>query len=89
VGAGGPRWFSLLWLLPIGWLALIAAVAAAQGLRNMPAVRHFMALLPRGRLGNGHVSGVGDESAERGVRHRMIIDPQALRLSGDDRPLSA
>jgi Na+/H+-dicarboxylate symporter len=40
----------LLWLLPIGWLALIAAVAAAQGLRNMAAVQHFMAAAP-GRSG--------------------------------------
>jgi methionine sulfoxide reductase catalytic subunit len=46
VRVGRDRWFNLLWLLPIGWLALIAAVAAAQGLRNMPAVQHFMACYP-------------------------------------------
>ncbi|MGI5440727.1 hypothetical protein ACQEV4_26130 [Streptomyces shenzhenensis] len=32
-----------LWLLTIGWGVLIISVAAAQGLRNMPAVQRFMA----------------------------------------------
>jgi methionine sulfoxide reductase catalytic subunit len=40
------RWFNLLWLLPIGWGLLIAAVAIAQGLRNMTAVQRFMARYP-------------------------------------------
>ena len=46
VRVGRDRWFNLLWLLPAGWAVLIASVAAAQGLRNMPAVQHFMARYP-------------------------------------------
>lgn len=43
---GRSRWFSLLWLLPIGWAGLLIAVAVAQGLRNVPAVQRFMARYP-------------------------------------------
>lgn len=46
VRIGRDRWFNLLWLLPIGWVLLLAAVAAAQGLRNMPAVQNFLARYP-------------------------------------------
>jgi Oxidoreductase molybdopterin binding domain len=46
VRVGRSKWFNLLWLLPIGWGALLIAVAAAQGLRNMPAVQRFMARYP-------------------------------------------
>jgi methionine sulfoxide reductase catalytic subunit len=46
VRVGRDRWFNLLWLLPIGWAVLLAAVAGAQGLRNMPAMQHFMARYP-------------------------------------------
>ena len=46
VRVGRDRWFNLLWLLPAGWVVLIAAVAAAQGLRNMPAVQRFLARYP-------------------------------------------
>jgi methionine sulfoxide reductase catalytic subunit len=35
-----------LWLLPIAFVLLIVAVAAAQGLRHMPAVAHFIARYP-------------------------------------------
>lgn len=42
----GRRWFNLLWLLPIGLLVLVSAVAAAKGLRHMPAVRDFIARYP-------------------------------------------
>lgn len=31
-----PPWLNLLWLVPIGVVVLIVAVAAAQGLRNIP-----------------------------------------------------
>ena len=41
-----------------------------------------------GGLGNGHVPGVGDEPAERGVGDRVVIHPQAAHLRGGDRPFS-
>ena len=43
---GSSRWFNLLWLLPIGFVLLIAAVAAAQGLRHVPAVARFIDRYP-------------------------------------------
>ena len=46
VRIGRTRWFNLLWLLPIGFLLLIVAVAAAKGLRNIPSVERFIARYP-------------------------------------------
>jgi methionine sulfoxide reductase catalytic subunit len=46
VRLGASRWFNLLWLLPIGFVVLIAAVAAAQGLRTTDSVQHFIARYP-------------------------------------------
>jgi methionine sulfoxide reductase catalytic subunit len=46
VRIGRGRWFNLLWLLPIGFVVLIAAVAAAKGLRNMGSVERFIARHP-------------------------------------------
>jgi len=46
VRIGRSRWFNLLWLLPIGFVILIAAVAAAKGLRDTPAVEGFIARNP-------------------------------------------
>jgi DMSO/TMAO reductase YedYZ molybdopterin-dependent catalytic subunit/thiosulfate reductase cytochrome b subunit len=46
VRVGRERWFNLLWLLPIGFVVLITAVAIAQGLRNMPAVQRFIERYP-------------------------------------------
>jgi len=43
IRVGRDRWFNLLWLLPIGFVLLLAAVAAAKGLRNTPAVAGFIA----------------------------------------------
>jgi hypothetical protein len=43
---GRSRWFNLLWLLPIGCVVLIVAVAAAKGLRNMPSVERFIVRYP-------------------------------------------
>jgi methionine sulfoxide reductase catalytic subunit len=40
------RWLNLLWLLPMGFVLLIAAVAAAQGLRNIPSVQRFIGAHP-------------------------------------------
>ncbi|MGI8679719.1 MAG: molybdopterin-dependent oxidoreductase [Jatrophihabitans sp.] len=46
VRVGRSRWFNLLWLLPIGFVALIVAVAAAKGLRNTGSVHRFIARNP-------------------------------------------
>ncbi|MTE15193.1 molybdopterin-dependent oxidoreductase [Nocardia aurantiaca] len=46
VRVGRDRWFNLLWLVPIGFAVLLAAVAAAQGLRNTPAVARFIDRYP-------------------------------------------
>ncbi|MDJ0396378.1 molybdopterin-dependent oxidoreductase [Rhodococcus sp. G-MC3] len=43
---GTNRWFNLLWLLPIGFVVLIAAVAAAQGLRSNDFGQHFIEEYP-------------------------------------------
>jgi hypothetical protein len=46
VRIGRNKWFNLLWLLPIGFVVLIAAVAAAKGLRATPSVQRFIAHYP-------------------------------------------
>lgn len=38
----GDRWFNLLWLIPLGLVGLVAAVAVAQGLRETSAVQDFI-----------------------------------------------
>ncbi len=43
---GRSKWFNLLWLLPIGFVLLLAAVAAARELRELPAVEAFIADYP-------------------------------------------
>src|SRR3954447_22926831 len=43
---GRDKWLNLLWLLPIGFLLLILAVAVAQGLRHVPGVASFIARYP-------------------------------------------
>jgi len=43
---GRDKWFNLLWLLPIGFALLIAAVAIGKGLHNMPAVQAFIQRYP-------------------------------------------
>ncbi|MCP9491858.1 MAG: molybdopterin-dependent oxidoreductase [Solirubrobacteraceae bacterium MAG38_C4-C5] len=43
---GRSRWFNLLWLLPIGFLLLIVAIAVAKGLRGDPSVQQFIARYP-------------------------------------------
>jgi sulfoxide reductase catalytic subunit YedY len=42
VRLGRDRWFNLLWLIPLGFVMLITAVAVAKGLRNMPSVQGFI-----------------------------------------------
>jgi methionine sulfoxide reductase catalytic subunit len=58
VRIGRSRWFNLLWLLPIGFVGLVAAVAVAQGLRHVPSVEHFIAAHP-GTVPQPHPSATG------------------------------
>jgi thiosulfate reductase cytochrome b subunit len=39
---GAKRWLNVVWLLPIVWVLLLAGVAAAQYLRELPAVEAFI-----------------------------------------------
>src|SRR6185503_8852667 len=43
VRVGASKWFNLLWLLPIGFVLLLVAVAVAKGLRGDPSVQRFIA----------------------------------------------
>ncbi len=43
VRIGQSRWFNLLWLLPIGFVLLLLAVATAKGVRGTEAVQGFIA----------------------------------------------
>jgi DMSO/TMAO reductase YedYZ molybdopterin-dependent catalytic subunit/thiosulfate reductase cytochrome b subunit len=43
---GRNRWFNLLWLLPIGFVVLISAVAVGQALRTILAVEQFIGRYP-------------------------------------------
>lgn len=43
---GRDKWFNLLWLLPIGFALLVASVAIAKGLHNMPGVQAFIQRYP-------------------------------------------
>ena len=42
VRIGRSKWFNLLWLLPIGFVVLIVAIAAAKGLRETPTAARFI-----------------------------------------------
>jgi len=42
----GQRWYSTLWLIPIGFAALILLIALAQSLREYPEVKAFIARYP-------------------------------------------
>ncbi|WP_307805407.1 molybdopterin-dependent oxidoreductase [Streptomyces spirodelae] len=46
VRIGRSRWFNLLWLLPLGFLVLIIAVAAAKHLRGLGPVQQFLHTYP-------------------------------------------
>ncbi|OHU94249.1 molybdopterin-dependent oxidoreductase [Mycobacterium talmoniae] len=43
---GKDKWFNLLWLLPIGFVGLIVAVAIGKGLYNNPSVHAFVERYP-------------------------------------------
>jgi sulfoxide reductase catalytic subunit YedY len=42
----GRRWINVLWALPLGFALAVIAVAAAQALRELPAVQHFLMRYP-------------------------------------------
>lgn len=42
VRIGRDKWFNLLWLLPIGFVLLLVAVAVAKGLRSDPSIQQFI-----------------------------------------------
>ena len=42
----GKRWFNVFWLIPLGGLFLIVAIAVGQELRRIPAVEQFIARYP-------------------------------------------
>lgn len=46
VRIGRNKWFNLLWLIPIGFVLLIIAVAVTKGLRSIPAVQSFIQTYP-------------------------------------------
>ncbi|AEF35890.1 MULTISPECIES: molybdopterin-dependent oxidoreductase [Mycobacteriaceae] len=54
---GRNRWFNLLWLLPIGFAALVIAVAVARYLVGFPAVGAFVHRYP-GTLATGGAAGI-------------------------------
>jgi sulfoxide reductase catalytic subunit YedY len=54
VRVGRSRWFNLLWLLPIGFLLLISAVATAKGLRGNRSVQRFIARYPGTVVSSDH-----------------------------------
>jgi methionine sulfoxide reductase catalytic subunit len=46
IRVGRDKWLNVLWLIPIGWVLLLIGVAIAQGLREDPGVRDFIARHP-------------------------------------------
>jgi sulfoxide reductase catalytic subunit YedY len=52
VRVGRSRWFNLLWLIPIGFVLLIVAIATAKGMRNLGSVQRFIGTNP-GTVANG------------------------------------
>ncbi len=55
IRVGRSRWFNLLWLLPIGLLVLLVAVAVARGIRGTSSVEHFISRYP-GTVETGNVN---------------------------------
>lgn len=68
VRIGRSRWFNLLWLLPIGFLVLIIAIAAAKGLRDTASVQDFIARNP-GTIGSADAVGHPGLPIWVGVQH--------------------
>ena len=91
VRIGNSKWFNLLWLIPIGFVLLITAIAVAKGIRELPAVRDFMqqypgtSELPRERP--GRLPGLARLAA---LPQRVPADlHHPLRLADPHRPPAA
>ena len=72
VRVGRSRWFNLLWLLPIGFVLLMVAVAVAKGLRGDAAIQRFIAPVP------GHLIGRrarGDDRVSRPGSVAALLQP--------------
>lgn len=55
---GRDKWLNVLWLIPIGFVGLIAAVAIGKGLYNNEAVQHFIARYPGSDTANPGPAGM-------------------------------
>lgn len=55
---GRDKWFNLLWLIPIGFAGLVAAVAIGKGLRNMPGIEEFITRYPGAEEATGNAVGI-------------------------------
>jgi methionine sulfoxide reductase catalytic subunit len=55
---GRDKWFNLLWLIPVGFALLVAAVAVGKGLHNMPAVHAFIQRYPGTHVPSGVSPGI-------------------------------
>lgn len=55
---GRDGWLNLLWLFPIKFLLLVAAVAVGKGLHNMPTVQAFIQRYPGTQQRSGMSTGV-------------------------------
>lgn len=55
----GRRWVNLLWAVPIALVLVLVAVAAAKGLRDVPAVQRFVARYPGTYAPTPHPSYLG------------------------------
>lgn len=55
---GRDKWLNVLWLIPVGFAVLVAAVAAAKGLHDIPAVQAFIERYPGTRVPSGVRPGI-------------------------------
>lgn len=59
VWVGRGRWLNLLWLMPLGFVVLLAAVAVAKGLRETAGAADFLSQHPGTVLPAGAEEGAG------------------------------
>jgi hypothetical protein len=83
VRIGNSKWFNLLWLLPIGFVLVITAVAVAKGLRGVPTVAEFIRQYP-GRVVPPGAEGRAGFPVWIGWQHffnMLLLIPIILRVS--------